>query len=975
MSQQYGYGYTGGNPPQQGQPPQMWSTAQANQIGQPAPPGGAPPGAPPGSSPAGQPPQFHSYGGPGYNQPTGAGYTGGPPGAGSQPPATAPPGRAGGGGFGVVPTPPAANSAPQPQYATMGMPPGAPPGGTGPRAPPATAPGGSGLGFAAPPGAGAPPPPGAPPGQPQAQPPQQPAVAQPPKSAPVVQFYSYGAGGVATPAGPPSSGSPPPSGGVGMGMPPPPTGGPPSGAPPGADPVGSLSAQMGQMGMSASPGSAPGQLQQQQPVPLGPPDGESAWDAAPLGQPGMPGQPGVPGQPMAPPGPPQPPVPGDWGQSPQQMGQREPMPAMPAVVIDPASQCDPRIMQLTIGSVLNSSTQAQSTKIPLGLMCCPMALDDTPEGELDLVNFGTQGIMRCKRCRTYINPFVSWIENGRRWRCNVCGMVNEVPTSYFCHLDADGQRRDKDQRPELAKGSVEFVAPGEYMVRPPQPPVFMFVIDVSTAALQSGMVACAVETIKQSLKSMPGNPRTQIGFVTFDSTVHFYNLKSSLSQPQCYVVSDLEDIFLPCPEDLLVNLSESMDVIEALLESLPSMYQSTQIAEVALGPALIAAYRVMGHVGGKMVVLSANLPSTGEARLKHRENPRMLGTDQEHRLLNAEDGWYKTKAVEFSRLQISVDLFLFSAQYTDVATLQELPKYTAGRCFYYPAFNRLRDGDKFGNELNRVLTQPIVFEAVMRIRSTRGLRITNFYGNYFIRGSDLLALPNCTPEHTYGLEFTYEEQLLTAQVLSIQAALLYTSSCGERRIRVHNLAIPVTTVIQEFINSINIDVLCNLMAKQALDIAQKTGLDFARTRIFQNAADIIRANRGGGAIYGAQQPQQPQIPESLQLLPLYSMALQKNVAFRGGTEVRTDERAFFMMLLANMSVDASRCFIYPRMFSLHNMPDEAGRPCPEQDEDAEEIAVAGKDQIVLPPVVNLSAERLQSTGVFLLEDAFALHVW
>ena len=44
----------------------------------------------------------------------------------------------------------------------------------------------------------------------------------------------------------------------------------------------------------------------------------------------------------------------------------------------------------------------------------------------------------------------------------------------------------------------------------------------------------------------------------------------------------------------------------------------------------------------------------------------------------------QAKAVEFSKLQICVDLFLLSAQYTDVATLVNLPKYTAGQLFYYP---------------------------------------------------------------------------------------------------------------------------------------------------------------------------------------------------------------------------------------------------------------------------------------------------
>ena len=35
-----------------------------------------------------------------------------------------------------------------------------------------------------------------------------------------------------------------------------------------------------------------------------------------------------------------------------------------------------------------------------------------------VVNFGNCGVIRCRRCRTYMNPFVSWLDAGRRWRCN-----------------------------------------------------------------------------------------------------------------------------------------------------------------------------------------------------------------------------------------------------------------------------------------------------------------------------------------------------------------------------------------------------------------------------------------------------------------------------------------------------------------------------------------------------------------------------
>ena len=70
-------------------------------------------------------------------------------------------------------------------------------------------------------------------------------------------------------------------------------------------------------------------------------------------------------------------------------------------------------------------------------------------------------------------------------------------------------------------------------------------------------------------------------------------MQSSLTQPQMMVVSDLDDIFVPLPDDLLVNLSESRSVVEAFLDSLPSMFQDNLNVESALGPAVKAALMLM----------------------------------------------------------------------------------------------------------------------------------------------------------------------------------------------------------------------------------------------------------------------------------------------------------------------------------------------------------------------------------------------
>jgi len=665
--------------------------------------------------------------------------------------------------------------------------------------------------------------------------------------------------------------------------------------------------------------------------------------------------------------------------------------------VDLSIASNPRFMRFTVSKIPNSQNNAAATKLPLGVVIQPMALDASGEDSIDVVNFGATGIVRCKKCRTYINPFVSWHDAGRRWRCNVCGTLNDVPSSYFHHVDQAGQRRDKHERPELSNGSVELVAPGEYMVRPPQPPVYVFVLDVSYGAVASGALGCTVEIIKRHLDALPGDPRTQFGLVTFDSTVHFYHFKPTLKMPQVLVIPDISELFLPLPEDLLVNLKESREVIDSLLEALPGMYEKTRDMEAALGPALTGAYRVMAPVGGKMCVVTATMPTLGDGRLKHREELRALGTEREHVMLNPEESWYRTKAVEFSRVQISVDLFVAApagqqSPYTDLASLAALPKFTGGNLFYYPGFSVEKgDGRKMGEEIGSLLTRPTGFEAVMRVRATRGLKVTQFYGNYYIRGTDLLALPNCSSESVFGVEMAHDEAFLTASVICVQAALLHTSSTGERRIRVHTVAAPVTAVLQEVIASVDVDTLCNLMAKRSLEVVLKTGLDAARHRLTQQCADLLRSCRAfcmphqaqGPGSYHQQQQQPAGLPPSLQLLPLYTMALTKNVAFRGGNDIRPDMRVYMMHLLSVMNVETSRVFTYPNLFALHTLEPDVGIPLPPSPPPAMDGSspppplppAVGKKQVKLPVAINLSAERFVSEGLYLLENGVSLYLW
>ena len=81
------------------------------------------------------------------------------------------------------------------------------------------------------------------------------------------------------------------------------------------------------------------------------------------------------------------------------------------------------------------------------------------------------------------------------------------------------------------------------------------------------MTAIACETILSCLKELPGEPRTRIGILTYDSQVHFYQLSGEITQPKMYVMSNVDDPYIPLPPDeFVVNISDSEELITELLE-------------------------------------------------------------------------------------------------------------------------------------------------------------------------------------------------------------------------------------------------------------------------------------------------------------------------------------------------------------------------------------------------------------------------
>ncbi|KAH3670349.1 hypothetical protein WICMUC_004845 [Wickerhamomyces mucosus] len=618
----------------------------------------------------------------------------------------------------------------------------------------------------------------------------------------------------------------------------------------------------------------------------------------------------------------------------------------------------------TLNAIPSSNSVLKKSKLPFALVVRPYITLKDDVKPVKIVEDTV--ISRCRRCRTYINPYVEFIDRGAKWKCNLCSLKNDVP-SGFDYNEAIGLAANRNERAELNYSVVEFIAPQQYMVRPPQPLVYVFVIDVSISSIQSGLLATVASSILDTLDSIPNkDERTKVAFIGVDSALHYFSIPEDEEEAEnsILVVPDLDEPFVPAPESILVSLKSSRQNIEKLLTSINSLYGQNINPSFALGPALKGAHNLIKSTGGKIVSFASTLPNIGVGKLSVRdEKPFVDKAKEASALLSSNDAFYKSFAVECNKSQVSIEFFLTSSQYQDVASLANLPRYTAGQTHYYPAWSAssIQDVTKLSKEIIKTITQDIALEAVMRTRGSSGLRMATFYGNFFNRSSDLCSFPTFPRDQSYVIEIAIDENI-NKPVVYFQTAILHSTNYGERRIRVITAAIPVTSNINEVFASADQLAITNFFTHKAIEKVHNGSLNDARELLTKYLIDILTVFKKevvSGNVGGASPLM---LSSNLRMLPLLLHSLTKHLAFRAGL-VPSDHRANALNLLGSIPLPQLIRYIYPTVYSLHDIPDEVGLPS-EIDGD-----------IVLPNPINATGDSLEKYGLYLINDTTELFLW
>eukprot|EP01133_Synstelium_polycarpum_P011537 gene11537-13465_t len=615
----------------------------------------------------------------------------------------------------------------------------------------------------------------------------------------------------------------------------------------------------------------------------------------------------------------------------------------------------PTFVRSTLYTIPESEDVLTATSLPLAIHTTPLAIPGPGEAEVPLIDHGPEGPVRCSRCLGYMNPHNTFLNGGRFFSCKLCDYENDVPQSYFSATLQSGLRTDADQRPELQRGSYEFVAkptPNE----PKVVPAYIFVIEVSAHTVSTGVLFVIIESLRKILNEMYDKTPKRIGIITYDTEVHFWSFKKNYNLPQMKVIAK-NSVFVPMGDGFLTDYVESKHLFDHFFDNVTNFFKSPLAGnrEFAFGAAVQSAALTLEKCGGRLFAFTSNMPKGLPGAVPKRDGK----VDKTLLPSTAFNGFYKPVATQCVASNVSVDIFVTPSEVCDLTTTGPLATSTGGHVFYYPHFNA-DTADQLRSDIIHYATMSYGFNAAIKIRCSRGLTVQAHHGN-FVEENGEVRIAGITADKCITSIIKYDDRLKPKSKAYIQFAMAYTNMCGEKRIRVHNVRLNVDSVTANFFKDADLDSIVTLYARLAARDIITTAPSAVRIATVEKGVDLLASYRKNCA--ADKSHTQLILPECFKLLPIYILSMMKSAPFRLSTEVSPDLRFYYMNMLASLPPSRIIPLIYPRTYPIHNMLPEHGTVNQQY------------NHVILPPFVRLSSEQITQDGVFLIEDGRNIYCW
>jgi len=539
----------------------------------------------------------------------------------------------------------------------------------------------------------------------------------------------------------------------------------------------------------------------------------------------------------------------------------------------------PQLLRATLSAIpRNRSSHSQSGSLPIGLICCPLAI--LPDGvsprprmlpgtseteewveamrvplvEGDTPNSNTSAPPRCHKCNAYANPFFHINEERE---CNFCKARTDVsPTTH---------------------GTIEYVVGGPYVTRStPVQPNFVYALDLTTPHLESYLPM--IEKVGLSMIKAALSAHVNIAIVLVSSLgIYLPKCRETENNPEnlhFIVASDItEDPFCPLPFDewgLMLPTAHSVQDSNVTNYTIYRWKQYISLIQNELKPLVKQldkknSYNNMGHAdscggaalafladtlkesGGRGTLISWRRPSFGVGTIRDRERHSLKRYKKEERKLyvplqfqanNEKDLdsddlktalFYSNLAKECGKNRVVLDIIMHTrpppSAFMDLATLGKLCRVTCGRLTWIKTTGGWKEA------LQETLLRPVCSfygtDAIFKVRCSNGFQVKS-YLPYTTMGvtvenslmeSPELELGVVHPDTCVAVELEHRVGGLSKRekLCYVQSALLYTTPSGQRRVRVSTLALNIASTAADVYRGVDFSAVTSFFARQVVE--------------------------------------------------------------------------------------------------------------------------------------------------------------
>jgi protein transport protein SEC24 len=624
-----------------------------------------------------------------------------------------------------------------------------------------------------------------------------------------------------------------------------------------------------------------------------------------------------------------------------------------------AGNAPTRFARSTCYLVPESSSALSKSDFKFSVVFTPFAEQTESEESIPASDKRDAPILRCERCRTFVNPHFVFRENYQKYVCNMCEFDGAVPPSCF-----DLSARIDSVYPETRSGVYDFIVPDSYRQKEVGRHNILLCFDMSYESLVNSSFFHTLANVTAALDSLEDD--TGLGFALFDSTVLFFRSQDDdeeisivrCADPEAPAALSHTELFLSPKKDRI-----KIDRILAFLQKFAETRYTSGHNELkasahcfeTLSRTLVETFRdAPGHV---MIFASANRRAGAS-----QQKPTAKGTT-----FIPKESPYTKYAEQLALKGVTVDLFITADKQVDLAALSPLAMGTCGHIHFYNNFRSNTDSEALYYDTYRALSVFRALDVVCRARVSAGLQIQDYYTPRGRVHTLDFQMPSLTSDQHVVTNLGLGDNLKGKKQVYIQLVSLYTNAYGVCLMRIVNIALKVTPEMSLFFKHLDGEAYTYTMLRQYADLLHSKSTVEASEAALKMAHKMFKYYRYD--IGGRYEAKEFALPDRIKFFPLYLSSILSRSCFNQKAQVNNDDFNFnSLLVMLQMHMSRLVFYLYPKVFNLATV-------FTEMKEERTKAGQTGANGLpLLPNGIAANLLMVKPEGVYLIDNGVSIFI-